>query len=322
VWCDILCKLFPLVNAPKQNLGDKTRMRYLHSRTLLLRVTATALLLVSSASFAVAQSQAIEPCQASPTPQAGSTPPAKISSKVSQTAIDSSIANDPALDKIVSAYSSKVRELSVVIGNLEGELKKSGVGGASIGNFVTDAMTFQARLKGKPAAIAITNAGGLRKNSIAPGQLRASDIFELLPFENALVEVEVTGAQLLKLLENLTRSRDAQSGARIQFRWNAEDRPEFISAKLIGSDGVERDIKPTESYTLLTIDYLLKVASGNYAILLEARNPTPLNMTIRDAVMEYVKAEAKAGRPIRAVLDNRFVQVGPGPSREVTSPND
>jgi 2',3'-cyclic-nucleotide 2'-phosphodiesterase (5'-nucleotidase family) len=297
-------------------------MRYLHLRTVLLRVTATALFLALSASLAVAQSQAIEPCQATPTPQGGSIPAAKISSKVSQTEIDSSIPNDPALDKIVSVYSPKVRELSVVIGNLEGELKKSGVGAASLGNLVTDAMTFQARAKGKPAAIAITNAGGLRKNSIAPGQLRASDIFELLPFENALVEVEVTGAQLLKVLENLTKGRDAQSGARIQFRWNAEDRPEFISAKLIGTDGVERDIDPAATYTLLTIDYLLKVASGNYAILQEAKNATPLNITIRDAVMEYVKAETKGGRSIRAVVDNRFVQVGPGPSREVASPND
>src|SRR4030095_6044204 len=148
------------------------------------------------------------------------------------------------------------------------------------------------------------------------------DIFELLPFENSLVEVDVTGAQLLKLLENLVRGRDAQSGARIQFRWNAEDRPDFISAKLIGTDGIERDIDPAATYTLLTIDYLVKVTSGNYAILQEAKNPTLLNITIRDTVMEYVKTETKAGPPIRAVLDNRFVQVGPGPTREVTSPND
>lgn len=297
-------------------------MRYLQPGAGLLRATLTALLLALSASFAIGQSQAIEPCQASPTPQVGSVAPAKTGAKVSQTLIDSAIPNDPALDKIVSVYSPKVRELTVVIGNLESELNRSGVGGASLGNLVTDAMAFQARAKGKPAAVVITNSGGLRKNSIAPGELRASDIFELLPFENSLVEVDVTGAQLLKILQNLTRSRDAQSGARIHFRWNEEDRPEFISAKLIGNDGVERDIDPAATYTILTIDYLLKVASGSYAILQEAKNATPLNITLRETLMEYVKAETKAGRPIRAVLDDRFVQIGPGPKREVTSPND
>jgi 2',3'-cyclic-nucleotide 2'-phosphodiesterase (5'-nucleotidase family) len=183
-------------------------------------------------------------------------------------------------------------------------------------------MIMQARAKGKPAALAVTNAGGLRKNTITPGQLRASDIFELLPFENALVEVDLTGAQLLKLLTNVTRARDAQSGTRVEFRWNAEDRPEFISAKLLGADGIETNIDPQATYTLVTIDYLMKLASGNYAILQEGTNVTPLNITIRDAVMEYVKAETKAGRPIRALLDKRFVQVGPGPSRSETSPND
>lgn len=268
------------------------------------------------------QAQAIEPCPATPAPKIGSTVPARVDVKTSQTTIDATIPGDAAVEKIVSPYASKVRELSVVIGTLEGELKKSGVGASSLGNFVTDAMIMQVRAKGKPAAVAITNAGGLRKNTITPGKLRASDIFELLPFENALVEVDLTGAQLVKLLTNVTRGRDAQSGARIEFRWNQEDRPEFISAKLPGKDGTEMNIDPQATYTVVTSDYLMKLASGNYAILQEGTNVTPLSITIRDAVMDYVKAETKSGRPIRALLDNRFVQVGPGPKGSETSPND
>ncbi|HSE30361.1 MAG TPA: 5'-nucleotidase C-terminal domain-containing protein [Pyrinomonadaceae bacterium] len=299
-------------------------MRYLAPRSRSLVSALIAVLIALFAHATLAQSQAIEPCPAaSPAPQVGAAPAAvKVNAKVSQTAIDATIPDDPALQKIIGAYSPKVRELSIVIGTLEGELKKSGVGAASLGNFVTNAMMSQARAKGRPAVVAITNAGGLRKNTIAAGQLRASDVFELLPFENALVEVELTGAQLLKLLDSVTRGRDAQSGARIQFRWNDQDRPEFIGAKLIGPNGTERDIDPAATYSIVTIDYLLKLASGNYALLQEAKSTTPLNTTIRDAVMEYVKAETKAGRPIRATIDDRFVQIGPGPSRAPSSPND
>jgi 2',3'-cyclic-nucleotide 2'-phosphodiesterase (5'-nucleotidase family) len=271
---------------------------------------------------AFGQAQAIEPCPATPAPKIGSTAPAKVGLKASQTIVDATIPNDASVEKIVSPYTAKVRELSVVIGTLEGELKKSGVGASSLGNFVTDAMIMQARARSKPVALAITNAGGLRKNTITPGQLRASDIFELLPFENALVEVDLTGAQLIRLLTNVTRGRDAQSGARIEFRWNAEDRPEFINAKLLGKDGTEMNIDPQATYTIVTIDYLMKLASGNYAILQEGTNVTPLNITIRDAVMDHVKTETRAGRAIRAMLDNRFVQVGPGPNRSETPPND
>ena len=296
-------------------------MRRIDAFSHTLPAVLIALLLAVFAP-AFAQSQTIEPCPATPAPKPGSAIPAKSEPKASQTIVDSTIPNDAAVDEIIAPYSTKVRELSVVIGTLEGELKKSGVGASTLGSFVTDAMLFQARARGKPAVVAVTNAGGLRKNTITAGQLRASDIFELLPFENALVEINLTGAQLLKLLENLTRARDAQSGVRVQFRWNEEDRPELITAKLLAENGDELRINPQATYTLVTIDYLLKLASGNYAILQEGTNVTPLNITIRDAVIDYVKSETKAGRPVRPVLDNRFVQIGPGPTRTDTSPDD
>jgi hypothetical protein len=68
----------------------------------------------------------------------------------------------------------------------------------------------------------------------------------------------------------------------------------------------------------VTIDYLLQVGGGPYAILKEAKSTTPLNMTLRDAIMNYVKSETAAGRPIRSVVDDRFVQIGPGPKTTET----
>jgi 2',3'-cyclic-nucleotide 2'-phosphodiesterase (5'-nucleotidase family) len=213
---------------------------------------------------------------------------------------------------MLAPYSEKVRELSTVIGRLDGELTKKGVGAGSLGNFVTDGIRAQAKAKlGKRVALAVVNAGGLRKNEISAGELRASDIFELLPFENALVAVELTGAQLAKLLQVATR--DAQAGARIQFKWNEQNRAEFLSGKLLDENGKEQEIDPAKIYTIVTIDYLLRLGGGSYAFLQEAKTKTPLNITLRDAMMNYVKSETAAGRSIRPVLDDRFVQVGPAP---------
>jgi 2',3'-cyclic-nucleotide 2'-phosphodiesterase (5'-nucleotidase family) len=254
------------------------------------------------------QGTAIQPCPATPAPAKPGTP----LPRARLLTVDASIPDDPNVLKIIAPYEDKVRELSKVIGRLEGGLNKTGVGGGTLGNFVTDAVRAQARAKlGKPIVLAMMNNGGLRKNEIAAGELRASDIFELLPFENALVAVEVTGVQLAKILQVVTR--DAQSGAHIQFKWNERDRPEFISAKLVDDAGKESEIDPNQTYTIVTIDYLMSLKSGAYAILQETKNPTPLNVTLRDAVMDYVKSETAAGRPVRSVVDNRFVQVGPGP---------
>jgi 2',3'-cyclic-nucleotide 2'-phosphodiesterase (5'-nucleotidase family) len=258
------------------------------------------------------QGAAIEPCPATSAPAKTQTTQARPETRARLLTVDSSIPDDPDVLKIIAPYEDKVRELSKVIGRLQGGLSKTGVGGGSLGNFVTDAVRAQGQAKlGKPIVLAMMNNGGLRKNEIAAGDIRATDIFELLPFENALVAVDVTGAQLAKILQVVTR--DAQSGARIQFKWNDQNRPEFISGKLVDANGKEYEIDPNQTYTILTIDYLMSLKSGAYAILQEVKNPTPLNLTLRDAVMNYVKGETAAGRDVRSVKDDRFVQVGPGP---------
>ena len=269
------------------------------NRQIKTFLCAVALTLLAIPAFG--QATAVQPCQ-----QTTRSPRARLLS------VDASVPGDPDVEKIIAPYSEKVSELSKVIGRLEGGLAKKGAGAGTLGNFVSDGMRAQAKAKlGKPIALAIMNSGGLRKNDIAAGDLRASDIFELLPFENALVALDVTGAQLTNIIAVATK--DAQSGARIQFKYNDRDRPEFISAKLVDENGNEQEIDPNKTYTIVTLDYLLRLNSGAYAILKEAKSSAPLDITLRDAVMNYVKSETAAGRPIRAAVDNRFVQVGPGP---------
>jgi 2',3'-cyclic-nucleotide 2'-phosphodiesterase (5'-nucleotidase family) len=232
-------------------------------------------------------------------------------SRTGQTIVDAKIPDDPAVERLLKPYSGNVRALNVVIGKLEGELRKAGVGAGSLGNFVADGIRSQASFKlGKPVLLAVTNSGGLRKNTIAEGELRASDIFELMPFENALVQVDLTGEQLTQLLTVILESRDAQSGANIRYRMNG-DKPELVSVKLLNS-GQETEIDPRATYSIVTIDYLLNLGSGRYSILQRGKNPTPLGLTLRDAMMNYVKAETAAGRPIRATIDGRFENVNPG----------
>jgi 2',3'-cyclic-nucleotide 2'-phosphodiesterase (5'-nucleotidase family) len=274
----------------------------------LLRALALTLFVVP----VFGQGTAIEPCPATPAKPAVASGPKKADTRSSRLEIDASVPNDKDVEKMLAPYTEKVRELSNVIGRLDHDLSKKGVGGGSLGNFVTDAMRAQAQSKlGKPITLAIMNLGGLRKNEIGAGDLRASDIFELLPFENALVAVEMTGATLAKVLQIVPR--DAQAGARIQFKWNERDRAEFLSGKLLDANGKEQEIDPEKMYTIVTIDYLLRLGGGAYAILQEAKSQTPLNVTLRDAILNHIKAETAAGRRIRGLTDDRFVQVGPGP---------
>jgi len=238
-----------------------------------------------------------------------------IKTNVTETIVDSSISNDPDVMKMLGPYRAKVAELEVVIGRLEGELTRERIGAGSMGNFVTDALRSEASRKlGKPVTLMVTNSGGLRKSSIAEGELRVRDIFELLPFENALISVDMSGEQLLKLLAAVVRDRDPQSGAHVTFKYGSDNRPELISATLVDETGKETAIDPTATYSVVTIDYLYGLSGGRYAILHEGKNVTPLGMTLRNALMNYIKSETAKGRRVRASMDNRFTQIGPSPA--------
>lgn len=263
------------------------------------------LLLLGGAPRALTQQPAPKP--APPTVQPEVDAPVVVPARVTETVIDSKVSNDPAVDKMVADYSPRVKELEVVLGRLRGELKKGGTGSGSLGNFITDGMRAQASLKtGKPVALALMNSGGIRRNSIGEGELKARDIFELLPFENALVTLDLTGEQLKKLLQMVVAKREAQSGARIVYKINADKTSELEGAKLREASG-EKDIDPAATYTIVTIDYIYRVGGSTYGILREAKNMKELGLTLRDAIMNYVKSETAAGRDIMPNLDGRFV---------------
>ncbi|HEY0320486.1 MAG TPA: 5'-nucleotidase C-terminal domain-containing protein [Pyrinomonadaceae bacterium] len=234
------------------------------------------------------------------------TQPLDIRGRASENLIDDSVKEDPEVQKMLAPYKTKVDLLNAPIGKLAGDLKKGGMGGGSLGNFVADALRAVAEKKlGKPVLLAVINASGLRKNAITAGDLSTTDIYELLPFENALVTLDLTGEQLRRFMDVNVQRRNAQSGARIVYRNNAEKKQNEIVSIKLGSRDAERDIDPKAVYTIVTIDYLVK-RGGDYSVLQEGKNMRPLGVTMRDAVLEYVKAETAAGREVRANLDGRF----------------
>jgi 2',3'-cyclic-nucleotide 2'-phosphodiesterase (5'-nucleotidase family) len=272
-------------------------------------VSKVKLALLSSALLVCLIASAARTTSAQATARPSPAPtPADIHATASEASVDASVPDDPAVDKMLTAYTPKVRALDEVIGKLKGDLKKGGVGSGSMGNFVADGIRAESSRKlGKPIVLAVTNGGGLRKNAIAEGDLRVRDIFELLPFENALVAFDLTGAQIVDLLRVVMAKRDAQSGARVTYKLITNKPTELEKARL-WINGAEQDIDLAATYTVISIDYLLNVTGGDYAaVLKQAKNTRPLGVTIRDAITDHVKAETAAGREIKSTQDDRYV---------------
>jgi 5'-nucleotidase/UDP-sugar diphosphatase len=117
-------------------------------------------------------------------------------------------------DENVSAIIETARgeQLSRVAGQSEVELDARFASNyhdeTNLGNLVTDAF-----LAETGADVAITNAGGIRSNGqYGPGNITAGDVYNMLPFNNHLVTVELTGSELESLLASQVVTLESETG--------------------------------------------------------------------------------------------------------------
>ena len=90
--------------------------------------------------------------------------------------------------------------LDTVVGEtevrLEAERENIRTRETTLGNLVTDIMKYKA-----DADVAITNGGGIR-HSVPTGDITLEDVLEIHPFGNKIVIVELTGQEIIDVLEH------------------------------------------------------------------------------------------------------------------------
>ena len=215
---------------------------------------------------------------------------------VSHTVIADSIGADPTLEALVAPFRDRMgEEIRQVIGEASVLLAKS-VPEGTLGNFAADAMLWAARREtAEPVHMALTNNGGLRV-PIAPGPITVGQMFELMPFENMLSVLTLTGAQVQELADALARRRgEPIAGFTFRIETSGEDR--VAGDILVG--GAPLDL--AAEYRLVTNDYL---ANGGDSMT-PFRNPVAredLPVLLRDAFIQYVREEGV----IRAEIEGRI----------------
>lgn len=180
------------------------------------------------------------------------------------------VSPDPAISARVAQYQSAVdKALDVDIGVTKTPLdsRKASVRGqeTAIGDFFADTMRAAAG-----ADVAIINGGGIRgnRNYAAGTKLTRKDIARELPFNNQLVTLELTGADLRAALENAVwlidrdAGRFAQiSGARIVVRRDAIPGSRLVSIEIGG-----KPLSDAKLYKVATIDFLARGKDGYVAL--------------------------------------------------------
>ncbi|MFC4358144.1 5'-nucleotidase C-terminal domain-containing protein [Halobium salinum] len=167
------------------------------------------------------------------------------------------------------------------------------------GNLVTDAMRAEA-----DADVAITNAGGIRSDSVyGPGNITGGDVFNTLPFSNTLVTVELTGAELEETLESQVITLDSDTGQEfgaeisqqtsgVRFEWNeSSGEVTDVSVNRAGptEDPAWEPLDANETYAVAVNNYMADGGSG-YPL----ENATRLNETdqlLATTVIDYLQTQ-------------------------------
>ncbi|NLU53807.1 MAG: LysM peptidoglycan-binding domain-containing protein [Clostridiaceae bacterium] len=174
----------------------------------------------------------------------------------------------------------------------------------NLGNFAADAILWAANnAVGGGVDIAITNGGGIRA-SIQIGNVTMKDMKTVFPFGNTVAIVEVTGAQLLELLEASTCSTPVAIGAfpqvsgieftidtTVPYENGAQypDSTYYAPAnpgariKNVKINGEPLDLNKT--YTLATNDFL--AAGGDTYYLLKNLSSYNTGVALEDALINY-----------------------------------
>ncbi|GLH72304.1 hypothetical protein GETHLI_08060 [Geothrix limicola] len=205
--------------------------------------------------------------------------------------VNATIPEDPAIQKVIAPLAAEIKasfDLPLVQapqGVFRGRKGEENL----LGYWVSDVMRKAAQnVIGAPVRFAITNAGGLRSN-LRPGQLKVADIFELMPFENELVVVELTGAEVIEVVKEgiVRRGGEPCSGVKAVVGGT----PEAGTYTLTWEDG--SPIDPKALVKVATSDYLYG-GGDSIPTLKKGRKPFTTGVTLRQMLLDECGALAKA----------------------------
>lgn len=124
------------------------------------------------------------------------------------------------------------------------------------GNMVADAMRYV-----MDADLGFCNGGGIRAN-IEAGDVTYAQVIDMLPFDNRIVKIQATGAQVTEMLRLCTQNLPAEDGefpqvSGLRFSVHVVDGGgnSISSVEVLQADGTYAPINPTAIYTIGTSDY-------------------------------------------------------------------
>ena len=206
--------------------------------------------------------------------------------------------NDSAAEKLILPYRNPLeKSMQEVVAVLDSPAVK-GLPESSLGNIICDILLEETQFRlGKKIDFCFLNTGGLRVEW-PQGAITRSMVYELMPFENQLQVASFSGEQVLDLCRQIAgRNGGPVAGVTLEIKNNM-----LLNAR-IGT----HEIDPKEIYQVVSSDYLLN--GGDKYIIPKPISIVPLNVLLRDAILEYFERIKMSGKIISPRKDGRIINI-------------
>ena len=165
----------------------------------------------------------------------------------------------------------------------------------TLNNVLADAMLYVAKEKFSTYIdAAFINYGGIRLNTLAPGNITRGKIFEVAPFDNIIVLQKMPGSILQQFL-NLIAARGGWPCSGISYQIQNK---KAISVVIGG-----KPMNVSSIYTIALLDYIAN--GGDDANILKDIPQQNNGYLFRDAVISYFTKINKEGGQVNAEIENR-----------------
>lgn len=224
---------------------------------------------------------------------------------LSSTNMDNSITpvkvenEDKTVLKTIDPYKIQLDEkMNQVIGFAPIELTEADYQ-SPLGNFLIDLILYQSeKTWGQKIDMAVVTNGGIR-TPIPQGNVTIGNIFELMPFNNEIVVLELSGKTVIKMI-NYGALRGNAVFAGVTYKVKNGQTEELI----IGGKPFDYD----KSYTLAVSDYLAG-GGDKMTFLTESKKTHQIGILFRDAIINHIKELTANGKNIEGKLDDRVIIV-------------
>ena len=196
---------------------------------------------------------------------------------------------------IIQSYKSQLDEqMNVVIGEAAARMWAA-IPESPLTNLTADVILAEAN-KQAQTDFSIMNHQGIRA-TVNQGAITLGNMYELFPFENQLVMLDLKG----QYVEDLFKFYARKGGEGVSSSVQLVIKDKTIHSLLINGKPLDKD----KTYRIATIDYLAQGNDGMKA-LSYAENITTNNKLLRTLLVEYVKEQTAQGKSIHAVNDGRI----------------